>query len=75
MAISSIREAEYQREGVLRLDMVVEEPYVTYPVTAVIPLDRPQMITIASKSRYMPRGEEVEAAVRKYLRAKGTVQT
>lgn len=72
MAISSIRKAEHQREGVLRLEMVMEEPYMRYPVTAVVPLDHPQKITIVSASRHLPPSEEVKTAVREYLQENGS---
>ena len=73
MAISSVKKAEYQREGVLRLEMMVEEFGQTYQVIAVVPLDPPHEMTIVSGSRIAPSPAEVKTAVREYLQETGTV--
>ena len=71
MAYYSVREAEHQREGVLRLDIEVHDHNITYSAVAVVPLEKPSQITVVSNSRHMPSSEEIEAAVQKYLRENG----
>ena len=60
-----ISEASHQGEGVLRLDVQVVEPPMTYSAIAVVTPNGD--IHVVGKSRHLPPEEKIKKAVREYL--------